>query len=128
LFETTRRLRLESGEAQNQIVDLAWMGRLRLAQGRVDEALSFTTRAVDQLASLGDDLFVWELPVIFSLHAETLAAADDSLESWRYAKLAYDSLMRFAGQMADPAVREIFLSIPFNARIIAAGTAAEPVR
>lgn len=120
LFQSALALRRGSGESQNQIMDLVWHGRLRLAQGRPQEARVYTEQAMEQLAALGDDVFVWELPDVLSGHAEVLEANGDWDGAQRYKLLAHHALQTFVAQMGDPDVKAQYLSLRTNQRVIAA--------
>lgn len=113
-------LRRESGEVQNQISDLTWLGRLRLAQGEPDAALKHTTQAIVQLESLWGEFYVWEMPDVFMGHADALAANNDGTHAKAYLQRARDTLVQFAAQIHDSSVRDIYLAYPVNARILAA--------
>jgi len=114
------RLRQESGELQNLISNLIWLGRLRLAQGRPAAALEHSSQAIAQLESLWGEVYVWEMPDVFLGHAEALAANGDIAGSKAYLQRAYDTLLQFAAQIQDPSVKQVFLSHPTNARLVAA--------
>jgi tetratricopeptide (TPR) repeat protein len=113
-------LRQESGELQNQISDLVWLGRLRLAQGRPADALALTSQAVAMLDALWGEFWVWQMPDVFVAHAEALIACGDEPAAPAYLERAYATLMQFAAQISDPAVRDGLLAHPPYARVITA--------
>jgi DNA-binding SARP family transcriptional activator len=125
LFQHARSLRRQSGETQNLVSDLAWLGRLRLAQGRPAEALHETAAAVQQIEAAQGEYYVWETPDIYLCHAETLLANGRSAEAQTAIKTAYDSLQQFAAQVEDTAVKETFLAHWTSARIIEAKETGE---
>jgi DNA-binding SARP family transcriptional activator/tetratricopeptide (TPR) repeat protein len=114
------QLRHKSGQAQNLISDLAWLGRLRLAQSRPAEALQSTSEALTRLEALREQVRVWETSDIFLCHAETLAAAGQEAQAKIYIQHAYQDLMQFAEQISDPQVKQNFLDAPLNVRIFTA--------
>jgi predicted ATPase/DNA-binding SARP family transcriptional activator len=122
------QIRQESGERQNQINDLIWLGRLRLGQGRAAVALKYTRQAMTLLESLWDEVYVWEMQDVFMGHAETLAANGDLPDAQAYVQRAYATLMRFAAQIGDPTVRQIFFDHPTNARLIVAWERGWPLQ
>jgi DNA-binding SARP family transcriptional activator len=116
-------LRLESGEVHNQISDLAWLGRLRLAEGDAAAALSHTAHGMSLLDSLQGEYWAWEMPDIYFVHAQALAANGVHDDAGRFLQRAYDCLIEFSAQIADPSVRESYLAFPTNEHIIAAWNA-----
>jgi hypothetical protein len=122
------RIRRESGERQNQINDLIWLARLRLAQGRAATALGHTRQGMTLLESLWDEVYIWEMPDVFMGHAEALAANGDLPQAHAYVQRAYATLMRFAAQIGDPAVRQIFFDYPTNARLVVAWERGWPLQ
>jgi transcriptional regulator with XRE-family HTH domain/tetratricopeptide (TPR) repeat protein len=119
-LEQARCLRQRWGELQNQVSDLAWLGRLRLSQGRVKESVAYTTAAVEQLEASLDEYYVFETPDVFLCHAESLAAADREPETSGFIRRAYAALQQFAGQIRDPRVRENYLNYWISRRILEA--------
>jgi tetratricopeptide (TPR) repeat protein len=120
LLQRAYQLRRESGETQNQISSLAWLARLRLAQGRAGEALDHMHEVAAQLAALSDEIYVWELQDVLLVHAEVLEANGDAAGARRQIEQAYATLMQIAEQITDAGVKQGFLSHPTSARIIAA--------
>jgi tetratricopeptide (TPR) repeat protein len=114
------QLRREYGELSNQISDLYWLGRLRLAQDQVQAALSYTQQAVNQLDALPTDFHIWELPEVLFGHAQALQANGKADEAAFYIQRAYGELMLFANQIDGPSVRQSFFDLPPNAQIIQA--------
>lgn len=112
-------LRQQSGEIQNQISDLTWLGRLHLTRGRNTAALELTSQATTQLASLLGEFYVWEMPDVYLMHAEALAANGNAIAAQDYLQRAYDTLMRFAAQIHDPSVTQVFLAYPANVHLVA---------
>jgi tetratricopeptide (TPR) repeat protein len=121
----SRRLRREAGELQNQISDLTWLGRLRMAQARPDLALEHTGQAIAQLESLWGDFYVWEMQDVFLAHAEALAATGDATGARTYLQRAHETLMTFSAQIQDPEVRANFPAHKHNARIVAGWEAGQ---
>ncbi len=120
LFQHARRLRQQSGETQNLVSDLAWLGRLRLAQGRPAEALQQTTTAVAHIEAAQGEYYVWETPDVYLCHAEALLANGQAAEAQTAINTAYNALQQFAAQIGDTAVKESFLAHWTSARIIEA--------
>lgn len=118
------RLRRASGEVQNQVSDLTWLGRLRLAQAEPAAALEYSGQAIAQLDGLWGEFYVWEMPDVLLVHAEALAANGDSASATVYLRRAYDTLMQFAAQIDSPTVKQEFLAYPPNAAVIAAAQLA----
>jgi DNA-binding SARP family transcriptional activator len=128
LLRQAYRVRQESGERQNQINDLVWLGRLRLAQGRAAAALRHTRQAMDYLAALWEEVYLWEMPDILLGHAEALAANGDLAESHAYVQRAHTTLIRFAAQIRDPMVRQTFFEHPTNAHLVGTWERGWPLR
>lgn len=112
-----RELRLQSGERQNQVSDLAWLGRLALARGDVAAALMHTAESVDLLDAFAGEYYVWEQPDVLLCRAEALAAAGQPEEALAVARRAHDTLREFAGQIDDPQLLARFMAYPPNARV-----------
>ncbi|NCC93622.1 MAG: ATP-binding protein, partial [Opitutae bacterium] len=112
-----RALRLQSGERQNQVSDLAWLGRLALAQGDVAAALDHTAQSVDLLDAFAGEYYVWEQPDVLMCRAEALAAAGQSEAALAVVRRAHDTLHQFAAQIDDPQLLARFLAYPLNARV-----------
>jgi DNA-binding SARP family transcriptional activator len=112
--------RQQSGEVANLITDLAWLGRLSLAQGQPATALDYTSRAIVELKKVEGEVYVWEMPDVFLCHAEALAASGRHSEARSAMQRAYDTLMGFTQQIQNPQVKEHFLSYRANRRLIAA--------
>jgi predicted ATPase/DNA-binding SARP family transcriptional activator len=117
LFQQAYQRRRQSGEAQNVVSDLAWLGRLRLAQGRAPEALQHTTAAVRQMEEAQGEYYVWETPDVYLCHAEALLAVGRNAEAGAYIERAYQALQEFAAQIKDSALKESFLLHWSSARI-----------
>jgi tetratricopeptide (TPR) repeat protein len=111
------QLRLASGERQNQVSDLAWLGRLALAQGDTTAALQHTAQAIAQLDTFHSEFYVWEQPDVFMCHAEALAAVGQDAEALAMAHRAQATLHQFAQQIDDPDVLSQFMAYPLNGRI-----------
>jgi DNA-binding SARP family transcriptional activator len=112
-----RQLRLTTGERQNQVSDLAWLGRLALVQGEIAAALTHTAQAVTQLDAFHGEFYVWEQPDVLMCRAEALAAAGNTVEALIVAQRAKETLNRFAQQIDDPDVLTQFIAYPTNTRI-----------
>jgi len=125
LFQHARSLRRQSGETQNLVSDLAWLGRLRLAQGRPAEALPETAAAVQQIEAAQGEYYVWETPDVYLCHAEALLANGRSAEAQTTIKTAYDALQQFAAQIGETAVKETFMAHWTSVRIIEAHETGE---
>jgi predicted ATPase/DNA-binding SARP family transcriptional activator len=111
------RLRQESGEVQNEVSNLAWLGRLHLAQGLPQSALDATRQAMDKLERLWGEFYVWEMPDVFMAHREALLAAGETGEARGYLQRAHETLRTFAGQILDEATREVYLAYPANEEV-----------
>jgi DNA-binding SARP family transcriptional activator len=125
LFQHARSLRQQSGETQNLVSDLAWLGRLRLAQGRPAEALTETAAAIRHIEAAQGEYYVWETPDVYLCHAEALLANGRAAEAQTAIQTAYDVLQQFAAQIGDTAVKESFLAHWTSARIIEANETGE---
>lgn len=120
LFHLAFDLRQASGQQQNQISDLGWLGRLALAQGQVAQALNYTEEAYTLWQTFQDEFYVLEMPDVLMCHAEVLAANGRLSEAAAVTQQAYDLLQKFAGQIKDPQVKNNFLSHPTNLGILEA--------
>lgn len=119
-LKQAQRLRLESGERQNQVSDLAWLGRLAVAQGETAVALDLTQQAMTQLAAFHGEFYVWEQPDVLMCRAEALAAAGQTRQALAVARQSQETLHQFAQQIDDPAVLAQFMAYPMNARVATA--------
>ena len=100
-LEEAARLRRDSGERANQVSDLAWLGRLRLARGDVSGALSLTERAVFEMATLKEEAWVFEAWDIYRAHAKVLATQGNPVEAARFEQLAREAEAWMAAQAPD---------------------------
>jgi len=116
-LQLAQKIRLDSGQAQNQISDLAWMGRLALARENTQAALQRTAQAVAQLDAGRGEFYVWEQPDVLMCRAEALAAAGQTAAALAVAQQAQTTLRRFARQINDADVLAQFMAYPLNARI-----------
>ena len=109
--------RLKSGERQNQVSDLAWLGRLALAQGDKAAALQYTAQAVYLLDTFRGEFYVWEQPDVLMCRAEALTAASEEKAAMEIASRALKTLHQFAQQIGNPEVLAQFMAYPLNARV-----------
>jgi tetratricopeptide (TPR) repeat protein len=107
-LEEAARLRRDSGERANQVSDLAWLGRLRLARGDVSGALSLTERAVSEMATLKEEAWVFEAWDIYRAHAKVLTAQGNPAEAARFEQLAQEAEAWMAAQAPDEESRVCF--------------------
>ena len=112
-----QELRLTSGERQNQVSDLAWLGRLALAQGDMDAALQHTAQAIEQLDAFHGEFYVWEQPDVLMCRVEALAAAGEMTQASAIARRAQADMRQFAQQIDDPAILAQYLAYPLNAKV-----------
>ena len=111
-------LRRAHHEAHNTVSDLAWLGRLCLAQAQPAQALAHTSEAMARLGQISAQAHVWELQDVYLAHAEALSAG--RADASPFIQNAYQHLKHIADGIADPATRECLCTYPTNARIIAA--------
>lgn len=116
-LQQARQFRLASGERQNQVSDLVWLGRLALQRGEVTAAGHHTKEAMALLETFGGEFYVWEQPDVLMARAEALAAAGQTAEAYEMVQKAYVCLHQFAQQIDDPEVRACYLAYPLNARV-----------
>lgn len=116
-LQQARQIRANSGERQNQVSDLTWLGRLALAQGNTGAALTHTAQAVAQLDAFQGEFYVWEQPDVLLCRAEALEAAGQTAEALAVAQQAQTMLHRFAQQIEDEAILAQFLAYPLNVRV-----------
>lgn len=116
-LQQAQQLRLASGERQNQVSDLVWLGRLALAQNDTAVALENTAQAIAQLDAFQGEFYVWEQPDVLLCRAEALAAAGQQLAARVAAQQAHACLHQFAQQITDPDVLVQFLAYPLNVRV-----------
>jgi DNA-binding SARP family transcriptional activator len=119
-LQQAHQLRLETGEQQNQVSDLAWLGRLALAQGNTTAALQHTAQAIAQLDAFHGEFYVWEQPDVLMCRAETLAAAGEMTQAMAIARRAQATLRQFAQQIDDPDVLARFMAYRLNGRVATA--------
>lgn len=110
-------LRQEMGEAQNLVNDLAWMGRLRLAQGLPDQALAYTAEAIRKLETLRQQVYVIDTCDIYMAQAEALMSHGRDAEALVTLKQAHKEMMDFAVQIKDEATRQSYFNFLHMARI-----------
>lgn len=119
-LQQARQLRLETGEQQNQVSDLAWLGRLALAQGNTASALQHTAQAIALLDAFQGEFYVWEQPDVLLCRAEALAAAGEMAQAMAIARRAQTTLHQFAQQIDDTDNQAQFIAHPSNARVTTA--------
>jgi predicted ATPase/predicted Ser/Thr protein kinase len=102
----------------------ATLAEVLLAQGRVPEALASAQEATTILGALGDKAESGALAPL--IHAEALAAAGERDEARRALLAARERLLARAAKIADPTLRQSFLTaVPEHARTIALAEAWE---
>jgi hypothetical protein len=119
-FDHAHQCRQESGETQNLVSDLLWLGRLRLAQGRLEEAQDWVTTARTQLEIGAQDYYVYEGWDVYLGQAEVLDAQGHKAEAAASLHQAYHALLAFAAQIPAGDRRAVFLSARPLARLLAA--------
>jgi DNA-binding SARP family transcriptional activator len=124
-FEQARDCRQESGEAQNLVSDLLWLGRLRLAQERPEEALRLLSAAVNQLEAGAADYYVYESWDVYFSQAEALAALGQADQANTWVRRAYETLLAFAVQIPDDSRRRSFLTARPLVRLLMAYAAGQ---
>ncbi|MCP5097689.1 MAG: AAA family ATPase [Chloroflexi bacterium] len=117
LLKQAQQIRITTGELQNQVSDLAWLGRLHLAQGDVATALTATEQAITQLDAFHGEFYVWEQPDVLMCRAEALAAAGNTTAAHNMRHRAHKTLHQFARQITDPTRHTEFMAYRRNARI-----------
>ncbi|MCA9926285.1 MAG: tetratricopeptide repeat protein, partial [Anaerolineales bacterium] len=117
LLHQAQQNRIASEERQNQVSDLAWLGRLALAQGDIAAALQHTAQAIARLDAFHGEFYVWEQPDVFMCRAEALAAAGDSGVAADMVRRAYATLHQFAAQISDPVLRTQFFAYRRNVAV-----------
>ena len=115
-----QQTRIKTGEVQNQVSDLAWLGRLALAQGDVTQALAHTEQAISQLDAFDGEFYVWEQPDVLMCRAEALLAAGDDAAAGVMIVRAHETLCRFAEQIGDSELREQFFQYRRNVEVVTA--------
>ncbi len=105
---------------QNHVLDLAWLGRVCLRQGKLDKAFEYSTRAFDLLEDKTDDYYVFAQPHIVFMHGEILLASGDRQGANQAIHRAYAEMQHFAGQIHDPETRVEFLAASQQQEIIQA--------
>ncbi|MCB9134495.1 MAG: AAA family ATPase [Anaerolineales bacterium] len=108
-FEEATRLRGKTGEQSNQISDLSWLARLRLARGEVETATELTTQAIQRMIELTPEAWVFEKWDVYRTHAAVLAARGYKASAAQYNQLADEAIASMADQTPDAATREGFL-------------------
>ncbi|MFT5194671.1 MAG: DNA-binding SARP family transcriptional activator [Candidatus Promineifilaceae bacterium] len=108
-LQQARQIRIETGERQNQVSDLAWLGRLALAQGDTEGALAHTEQSIAQLDAFHGEFYVWEQPDVLLCRVEALEAAGERAAAHKMAQRAQSVLHQFAEQIDDTAVLRQFM-------------------
>jgi DNA-binding SARP family transcriptional activator len=101
-YEEAYGLRRRTGERQNQVYDLVYMGRLRAALGRLDSALGYTTEAVRQMERASGKFFPWEAWDMHLAHAEVLQQNGRGPEALERMRAGYETLQGFVEQVELP--------------------------
>lgn len=100
-------MRLRTGQLQNQVNDLAWLGRLCVARGEAEAALEHTTTAIERLTA-AKEVYIFETPDIYLAHAEALFAAGNRIAATSMRQQAQTALDDFARQIRDTAAQAAF--------------------
>jgi len=108
-LQQARQIRIGTGERQNQVSDLAWLGRLALAQGDTAAAMAHTEQSIAQLDAFHGEFYVWEQPDVLLCRAEALAAAGKMAAAHKMGQRAQSVLHQFSEQIDDPAVLRQFM-------------------
>jgi DNA-binding SARP family transcriptional activator len=108
-LERSTAIRHAAGEVSNQRNDLAWMGRLALAEGDPQQALAHTSEAIDGLAEASKEFYVFETPDLYLTHAMALAATGAHAAAEDALAQALNELDRVAQQLRDPEERNYYL-------------------
>jgi tetratricopeptide (TPR) repeat protein len=101
---------------------LTVLARLRLGAGHAREALALTREAtapIDAGSGYADGESIARL-----LHAEALEACGDAAGARAALERARERLLARAGRIEDPAMREAYLALPENARVLELAGAA----
>jgi hypothetical protein len=97
---------------------LSTLCRIRLAQGRVAEALSTADEAVGKSSAV-DTCGFFRAAFVRLAHAEALAAAGDHAAAHAAIRVARDRVLAVADRIHDPRYRRSFLEdVPESARIL----------
>ena len=110
--------RQQKGDVQNEIDDLAWLGRSHLMLGKFDTAVEYTAQAIELMENNRDEFYVWETPNVLMCHAETLAAIGEKNQSIIYLNAAYNTLKQFADNIQDLDRKRGYLKYPLNKHIL----------
>ena len=119
-LQMAQQTRIKTGEVQNQVSDLAWLGRLALAQGDMPQALALTEQAISQLDAFDGEFYVWEQPDVLMCRAEALLAAGDVTAASAVVERAHETLCHFAEQISDLELRERFFKYRRNVGVVTA--------
>ena len=98
-------LRRQTGERQNQVYDLVYMGRLRAAQGQLSRALHYSTAAVQQMIAGRHSFFPWEAWDMYLAHAEVLRQSGNVQAARSAVDAGYQALQHFLQGVRKPAHR-----------------------
>ena len=105
-YEEAYGLRRKTGERQNQVYDLVYVGRLRAALRRLDSALMDTTAAVRQMEQAQDAYFSWEAWDMHLAHAEVLQQNGREKAALKRLGVAYRVLQDFLQGVQLPRHRQ----------------------
>jgi ATP/maltotriose-dependent transcriptional regulator MalT len=97
---------------------LSTLGRVRLAQGRIEEALSTAGEAAGKYSAMGASGF-FRASFVRLTHAEALEAAGDRAAAAAAIGVARERVLAVADRIADPGYRKSFLEeVPDRVRIL----------
>jgi tetratricopeptide (TPR) repeat protein len=119
-FARAHAIRRETGQQQNIVSDLAWLGRLKVAEARVDQALDLTALAIEKLEAGRGAFYVWQTPDVYLSRAEALGAAGRAEEARAAIQRAYEELQAFLTQISDADNRQRVLDSAASRRVMTA--------
>ncbi|RME42279.1 MAG: hypothetical protein D6791_18135, partial [Chloroflexi bacterium] len=109
----------QAGTRHYQVLGRSALAMALLARGEVEDALTTSTKAVEQLEALG----AIEGPEeeVYYHHFQVLQAAGRSDDAWQPLQKAWDLIQAKAQRISDPALRQSFLEqVPLNRQILRA--------
>jgi tetratricopeptide (TPR) repeat protein len=115
----------QSNDLLSVIFALTTSGRLCLALGAVDEALTYSAEAMRLMETAPE---LWEMEQVLFTHSRALNALSRAAEADEYLRRAYDRVMLVADKIKDEALRRSWLENIRDHRDISAAWNARHLR
>ncbi len=123
-YQDALAIRTELHAAAPAIEDVAGLARVTMQQGRLDEARQHVGKCLAHLDAHGVEGIEFPMRVYLTCY-DVLLAAGDRASARRVLENVHELLLRRAGAISDPALRDGMLrNVPVNRRVMAEWEAA----